>query len=143
MAVNGFYRLTRGTFAQYGLDVPRPEAAIDTVLAHCRDWRWFEREERTACNVLDVIHPLWLLGRQTDHRATEVRDAVAAVLPGILADWVDGAGFAFKAGGEPGMQGTEMWLAITYLAADIIGESDALSWRPRGVHRLEADSPIG
>ena len=28
VAANGFYRLTRGTFAQFGLDVPRPEACI-------------------------------------------------------------------------------------------------------------------
>jgi acetyltransferase-like isoleucine patch superfamily enzyme len=137
MAVNGFYRLTRGTYAQFGVEVPRAEAAIDTVLAHCREWLWFERDGRDGCNVLDVVHPLWLLSRQTGYRRAEIRDAVAGMLPDILADWVDGAGFAFEAGGEPGLQGTEMWLSIIYLAADLLDESDGLGWRPRGVHRLE------
>ncbi|WBO61778.1 hypothetical protein [Streptomyces camelliae] len=31
-AVNGFYRASRGTFAQYGLPVPYPERVIDSVL---------------------------------------------------------------------------------------------------------------
>ena len=142
MAVNGFYRLTRGTYAQFGIPVPNPEAAIDTVLAHCRDYGWFATEARNACNVLDVVHPLWLLGRQTDYRASEIRSAIAGILPGILEDWVDGKGFAFEAGGVPGLQGTEMWLSIVYLAATILDESDALSWKPRGVHRLEPANRI-
>ena len=29
-----------------------------------------------------------------------------------------------------------MWLSITYLLADHLGEADGLSWEPRGVHRL-------
>ena len=33
-----------------------------------------------------------------------------------------------------------MWLSIVYLLADHLGESDGLSWRPQGVHRLE---PVG
>lgn len=140
MAVNGFYRLTRGTYAQFGLDVPRPERAIDTVLAHCAANEWFHREQRTACNVLDVVHPLWLLGRQTVHRRDEVRAGVAGVLTSILDEWVDGEGFAFEPGTPPGLQGTEMWLAIAYLAADVVGESAGLPWRPRGVHRLEPGS---
>jgi hypothetical protein len=32
--VNGFYRLTRGTYAQFGLPLPWPERTIDAVLAH-------------------------------------------------------------------------------------------------------------
>ena len=31
--VNGFYRLTRGTYAQFGLPVPLPEAAINSAIA--------------------------------------------------------------------------------------------------------------
>ena len=142
MAVNGFYRLTRGTYAQFGVPVPNPERAVDTVLAHCRDHGWFVDRERTACNMLDVIHPLWLLGRQSDYRATEIRSAVGAALGAMLDDWVDGEGFAFETGGPPGLQGTEMWLSIVYLAADILGESDGLSWEPRGVHRLEPASSL-
>ncbi len=141
--VNGYYRLTRGTFAQFGLPVPRPEQTIDTVLAHARDGRFFADGRGTACDVLDVIHPLWLCGRQTGHRRAEVqawaRDRLAATLP----RWQTGAGFAFSpaptTGAEhlPSLQGTEMWLAIIWLLADVLGESGALGYRPRGVHRPE------
>lgn len=137
MPVNGFYRLTRGTYAQFGVDLPHPEAAIDTVAAHARENGWFVERSRDACNVLDVVHPLWLAGRQTDHRRAERRDAVAALLADTCGRWVDGEGFAFGADRPPGLQGTEMWLANVYLAADLLGESDGLSWRPRGVHRLD------
>ena len=143
MPVNGFYRLTRGTYAQFGELVPRPEAAIDTVLAHARDHQWFTRRDRNACNVLDVVHPLWLCSRQTDHRAAEIRDNLAALIADTVGRWEDGAGFAFAGPGEPddndrpGLQGTEMWLSILWLAADLIGESAGLSWTPQGVHRPE------
>jgi hypothetical protein len=137
MAVNGFYRLTRGTYAQFGEPVPHAEAAIDTVLAHARDSDWFAADERNACNLLDVVHPLWLLGRQTDYRRAEIRDAVAEVVLGLCADWVDGQGFPWHIGRDhPGLQGTEMFLAVLHLGADILGESAGLSFVPRGVHRL-------
>ena len=32
---------------------------------------------------------------------------------------------------------TEMWLSITWLIADLLGISDALGYRPKGVHRPE------
>jgi acetyltransferase-like isoleucine patch superfamily enzyme len=138
MAVNGYYRMTRGTYAQFGRPLPRPERAIDTVLAHARATDWFAAHERTACNVLDIVHPLWLLGQQTPYRRTEIRDGIAGLLTSSVGDWIDGAGFAFHTGhGPPGLQGTEMWLSIIYLAADLLGTSDGLGWRPRGVHRLE------
>ncbi|MFN8018351.1 MAG: acyltransferase [Acidimicrobiales bacterium] len=138
MAVNGYYRMTRGTYAQFGVPLPHPEAAIDTVLAHARDWHWFEHEETNACNVLDIVHPLWLLGRQVPYRSGDVRAAASRVLDLALAAWVDGQGAPWQVGrDEPGLQGTEMWLSIAYLAADVLGESEGLSWRPRGVHRLE------
>lgn len=137
MAVNGFYRLTRGTYAQFGVEVPRPEAAIDTVLAHARQWRWFADEERNACNLLDVVHPLWLLGHQTGHRRAEARDAVAALLPGLLADWVDGEGFAWDLRrGRPGLRGTEMLLSVVHTAAAVLDEAEGLCFVPRGIHRL-------
>lgn len=41
---------------------------------------------------------------------------------------------------EPGLQGTEMWLAIAWYLADLLGVSDALGYRPRGVHRPEPSS---
>ncbi|WP_239167061.1 acyltransferase [Catellatospora coxensis] len=142
--VNGYYRLTRGTFAQFGLPVPRPEQTIDTVLAHARDDRFFGDGRGTACDVLDVIHPLWLCGRQTRHRRAEVQAWARDRLAATLTRWHPDAGFAFSpaptTGTEhvPGLQGTEMWLAIIWLLADVLGESGALGYRPRGVHRPEA-----
>lgn len=136
MPVNGFYRLTRGTYAQFGEPVPHPEAVIDTVAAHGRDNGWFTVRNRNACNVLDVVHPLWLAAQQTDHRRAELGDRMAGIVEDAAGHWVDGAGFAFEPGAPVGLQGTEMWLAIVYLAADYLGESAGLPWVPRGVHRL-------
>jgi hypothetical protein len=137
MPVNGFYRLTRGTYAQFGLPLPHPEAVIDTVAAHCRHNGWFTERNRSACNVLDVVHPFWLCAAQTGHRRAEIRDAVATMLDDTLGRWEPGAGFAFESGALAGLQGTEMWLSIVWLMADHLGESDGLPWRPRGVHRPE------
>jgi acetyltransferase-like isoleucine patch superfamily enzyme len=143
MPVNGFYRLTRGTYAQFGEPLSRPEAIVDTVIAHARDHRWFVERDHNACNVLDIVHPLWMCLRQVDYRRAEIRDHLAALLDDSVTRWVDGAGFGFagprEPGGndDPGLQGTEMWLSIIWLAADALGESNGLSWRPRGVHRPE------
>ncbi|MFI6697832.1 acyltransferase [Streptomyces sp. NPDC050509] len=150
--VNGYYRLTRGSFAQFGLAVPYPERVVDTVLDHGRDPRWFAAGRENACNVLDVAHPLWLAGRQTGHRAAEVRAWAEERLTRALGRWRDGAGFGFGPAGEggagpgrePGLQGTEMWLAIIWLLADLVGVADRLGYRPRGVHRPEpAGRPWG
>ncbi len=143
--VNGFYRASRGTFAQFGMPLPYPERVIDTVLRHARDPRWFAPGARNACNVLDVAHPLWLT-RGTGYRGDEVRALAARLLSDALSTWVPDAGFSFRepspaARGlpetEPGLQGTEMWLAILWYLADLAGVSDALGYRPRGVHRPE------
>ncbi|MEV4172893.1 acyltransferase [Nonomuraea sp. NPDC049709] len=141
--VNGFYRLTRGTFAQFGLPLPYPERAVDTVLAQARDPRYFGPDTGNACNVLDVIHPLWLTGRQTRHRRAEGEAWARENLARALGGWHDGAGLSFAltrgsgAARTPGLQGTEMWLAIIWLLADYLGISDTLGYRPRGVHRPE------
>ncbi len=143
--VNGFYRATRGTFAQFGLPVPYPERVIDTVLQHAQDVRHFAPDRYNACNVLDVAHPLWLT-RQTGYRAEEVVTLARKLLTGVLKHWIDGSGFAFAAPNAgsrpgqttPGLQGTEMWLATAWLLADLAGVSGALGYRPRGVHRPEA-----
>jgi hypothetical protein len=112
------------------------------VLAHTQDRRRFTGDGYNACNVLDVIHPLWLAARQTDFGRTEGKIWAETMLSGILDRWVDGAGFAFAPDGTddrsiPGLQGTEMWLAIIWLLSDYLGHSDALGFRPRGVHRPE------
>jgi acetyltransferase-like isoleucine patch superfamily enzyme len=140
--VNGFYRLTRGTYAQFGLPLPYPEAAVKTVLAHSNDRRMFTGDGYNACNVLDVIHPLWLAGRQTEVGRADGTRWAGDQLTRILDRWVDGAGFAFAPDGTddrsiPGLQGTEMWLAIIWLLSDYLGLSDALGYHPRGVHRPE------
>jgi acetyltransferase-like isoleucine patch superfamily enzyme len=142
--VNGYYRLTRGSFAQFGLPVPHPERVIDTVLDHARDPRWFRPGRENACNVLDVAHPLWLCARQTPHRGEEVRTWAIARLAEAVMRWQPGRGFGFGPspdgagpGRQPGLQGTEMWLAIIWLLADLAGHSDILGYWPRGVHRPE------
>ena len=134
--VNGFYRASRGTFAQFGLPVPYPERVVDTVLAHARDERFFAPGRRDACNVLDVVHPLWLT-RASRHRAAEVASLARELLEVALDAWAPDAGAAFSEGGEPGLQGSEMWLAIVWYLADLLGLAEELGYRPRGVHRPE------
>jgi len=141
-AVNGFYRLTRGAYAQFGVPLPHPEATIDTVLAHAADPLLETPEGLTACNILDIIHPLWLAAKQTGHRRAEGEAWARGQLAAALERWVDDAGFAFAPlsdgpDGVPGLQGTEMWCAIIWLLADHLRLSDALCYRPRGVHRPE------
>ncbi|MFF0156807.1 acyltransferase [Streptomyces sp. NPDC005263] len=146
--VNGYYRLTRGSFAQFGLPVPHPERVVDAVVDHARDGRYFGAGQENACNVLDVAHPLWLctrrLGANGGHgyRAAEIRAWAERQLAAALPRWRDGRGFGFGPGAsgpgpEPGLQGTEMWLAIIWLLADLLGRSDELGYRPRGIHRPE------
>ena len=141
--VNGFYRLTRGTYAQFGLPLPFPETSIDTILRHTRNRDYFREDRGNACNVLDIIHPLWLCGLQTDYRQQEIQGWATGQLERTLRKWVDGKGFSFnlEQGTDPrsqcSLQGTEMWLSIMYLLAEVIGNADALGYSPKGVHRLE------
>nr|WP_154792526.1 acyltransferase [Occultella kanbiaonis] len=147
--VNGFYRASRGTLAQFGIAVPHAERVVDTVLRHSRDARYFTPERQNACNVLDVAHPLWLV-RAHDYRTAEQTRLAERLLRDCLGRWRDDAGFGFSAGetagarsdAEPGLQGTEMWLSIIWLLADLLGLSGALGYRPRGVHRPEAATSI-
>ncbi|WP_323125718.1 acyltransferase [Microlunatus elymi] len=144
--VNGFYRASRGTYAQFGVPLPFAERVIDTVLAHASVQRYFAPERQNACNVLDVIHPLWLAGRQTDHRRSDVVALARTLLVDAIGHWTPGQGFGFQAPSAgaasvaatvPGLQGTEMWLSIVWLLSDVLGLSGELGYRPRGVHRPE------
>ncbi len=149
--VNGFYRASRGTFAQFGLPIPHAERVIDTVFGQLADDRHFGPGRTTACNMLDVAHPLWLT-RHTNHRRGEVRAFAAEGIDQILGRWVPGAGFGFRFAPPsgpnavehmPGLQGTEMWLATLWYLADLLGISESLGYRPGGVHRPEPGHDLG
>ncbi len=141
--VNGFYRLTRGTYAQFGIPLPYPERTIDAVLAHLRRNGRFERARFDACNVLDVVHPLMLCARQTDYRAEEVAEVMRHFLSAALRHYTPGQGFAFARSEAPGLQGTEMWLSIVGLILTYLGLSDAASFQLVGVHRWGPALPVG
>lgn len=138
--VNGFYRLTRGTYAQFGIAVPRPEAAIDSVLLNYRNHAGFAGPRYNACNLLDTIHPLLLCLQQTDHRRVEAEAIAQDTIARAGERWVDGQGFAFADGQMPGLQGTEMWLSVVHLASRLLGMEGAFPFVPKGVHRTE---PVG
>lgn len=144
LPVNGFYRLTRGTYAQFGIDLPYPERAIDTVLAHSKNTSYFRSDRGNACHVLDVIHPLWLCAKQTDYRRGEGEAWAEAQIARILQKYQENKGFSFELEPdyEAGLQGTEMWLSILYLLADYIGIADALGYYPHGVHRTNVAYPL-
>ena len=140
--VNGFYRLTRGTYAQFNRPLPFPRQAKETIWQHANDEEFFGKGRGNACYVLDVVHPFWLCLKQDACRREEFGGWIMARLPDILARWQDNRGMAFDpyakdANGQPGLQGTEMWLSIIYLMADLLGLPQHLGYRPQGVHRTE------
>lgn len=134
--VNGFYRLTRGTYAQFDLPVPYPEAAIDSVLTSYEDYERFHGASFNACNLLDTIHPLLLCGLQTEHRKEEARKIATDLLGRLERRWVENEGYPFSEPDRPGLQGTEMWLSVIWLCARLLGKDKALSFEPKGVHRF-------
>lgn len=139
--VNGFYRICRGTFAADGIPVPFPAATIDTALAHAADSRYFRQDRGTACDVLDLTHALWLCGLQTGHRGDEVRALAGWHLDRVERNWRPHEGFSFELEVDgsrdrtPGLMGTEMWLAILWYLADLVGVGHRLGYVPRGIHR--------
>ncbi|EUB98539.1 transferase hexapeptide repeat containing protein [Rhizobium sp. CF080] len=136
--VNGFYRLTRGAHAQFGVPVPFPEATINSVISHYRNNRGFSGSTYTACNLLDTIHPLWLCLKQTDF----MRNHAEAVAEDIILQspdrWQSKKGFAFAEGQTGSLQGTEMWLSTLHLAADLLGIAEQFAFVPKGVHRTRS-----
>jgi acetyltransferase-like isoleucine patch superfamily enzyme len=138
--VNGFYRLTRGTFAQFSVPLPRPVDAIDSVLAHTRDETYFRQDRGNACNVLDTIHPLWLCLKQTNHRRSEAEAWAETQIQRVLDSWQPGAGFSFELdrAHAASLMGTEMWLSILWYAADLLSTSESLGYQPQGIHRPTA-----
>ena len=136
--INGFYRLTRGTYAQFGLPVPLPETAINSVLSHYRSNDGFSGATYTACNLLDTVHPLWLCLKQTDFMRTQAATVAEDIILRAPERWNAGRGFAFADGQEASLQGTEMWLSTTHLAADLLGIAEEFAFTPKGVHRTRA-----
>jgi hypothetical protein len=68
------------------------------------------------------------------------------LLRDALDHWIDGQGCGFQArhpntaglpATVPGLQGTEMWLAIVWYLADLAGLGALVDYRPGGVHRPE------
>ena len=134
--VNGTYRAVRGTLAQWGVPVGGQDVLIDTVLRRATQVALAPR--MSACDALDIVHLLrWAGLTSPEHRRAEVAGVARAVLRSTLAAWVPGLGVPFVAGRAPSLQGTEMWLAVAWYAADLLGEAEALGYRPRGVHRPE------
>lgn len=136
-AVNGFYRLTRGTYAQFNRPLPLPERAVDSILRHAASPELFEGKNGTACDVLDVIHPLWLCKKQTLHRFDEGRRWAFLWIDKIIVSWSEGCGFSFDLlqADNPTLMGTEMWFSILYYLCDYIGIAPLLPYTPKGVHR--------
>lgn len=140
--VNGTYRVVRGTLAQWGVLVGGQPALIDSVLRRAEAVAG--APGATACDALDVVHPLWWAGlSRPEYRHAEVAGVARAVLDQVLAAWVPSMGVRFAPDREPSLQGTEMWLAVAWFAADLLGEADALGYRPRGVHRPEPALSLG
>ncbi len=138
--VNGFYRLTRGTYAQFGVSLPAPHASFETVVLNYRNHRGFVGAKYTACNLLDTIHPLLLIARQTDYRRDTGEAIARAIILRALERWRDGEGFPFADGSTPSLQGTEMWLSVVHLAAEYLGMAEHFAFVPKGVHRT---LPVG
>jgi acetyltransferase-like isoleucine patch superfamily enzyme len=135
--VNGFYRLTRGAHAQFGIPVPLPEAAINSVMAHYRSNRGFSGPTYTACNLLDTIHPLWLCLKQTDFMRGQAEAVAEDIILRSPDRWQEKTGFAFADGQAGSLQGTEMWLSTLHLAADLLGLAEHFAFVPKGVHRTQ------
>lgn len=133
--VNGFYRLTRGTYAQFGIPVPFPETTINSVISHYRNNRGFSGPTYTACNLLDTIHPLWLCLKQTDFMRSHAEAVAEDIILHSLDRWQAKGGFAFADGQAGSLQGTEMWLSTLHLAADLLGLAEKFAFVPKGVHR--------
>ncbi len=131
LRVNGWYRTVRGSYGQFGLPLPYAERTVDSVLEH-RDGGC----EFNACNVLDIIYPLWRCGLQTDYRRTEGQAWALETLSRIIPLW--GPGFGFAPEKDPvTLKGTEMWLSIIYNICKYLEKEKLLGYTPKGVHKID------
>jgi hypothetical protein len=118
--------------------VPYPEAAINSVLSHYRNYQGFSGDSYTACNLLDTIHPLWLCLKQTDFMRPQAEAIAETIILRAPERWQAGTGFAFADGQQASLQGTEMWLSTLHLAADVLNLTEQFAFVPQGVHRTRA-----
>lgn len=132
LRVNGYYRLTRGTYDQFKLKPAYTKEAIDTVLKYAEG----KGVPDNACDALDIIHPLYFLKGFTSYRKSEGEAWCVKMLPVFMEKYTSD-GFAFKFGTEASLKGTEMWLSIIFLMCDYLGISDLLGYEPKGVHRIK------
>ncbi|NYI42170.1 DapH/DapD/GlmU-related protein [Demequina lutea] len=129
-AVNGTYRALRGTTAQW--DERRADPLLATTVADYEaglDW-----STANACDALDVVWLLWW-ARGDECLRNRSRSVARTVIDLTLAAWQPEGGLPFEPGGPATLQGTEMWLATLWYAADLMNIADALGYRPAGVHR--------
>lgn len=132
LRVNGYYRLTRGSFDQFKLKPHYVKEAVDTILCYAKE----KGVPVNACDALDIIHPLYFAKGFTSYRKSEGEAWCVRMLPKFLEMWTD-EGFPFSCGGEPSLKGTEMWLSIIYLMCDYLGLAHLLGYEPKGVHRTK------
>lgn len=130
--VNGYYRLTRGTYDQFGYKPAYIKEAVDTVLSYSRQ----KGVPNNACDALDIIHPLYFAKGFTNYRVTEGEAWCVEMLPVFIQKLTD-EGFPFAFGEEASLKGTEMWLSIIYLMCDYLNLSYLLGYEPKGVHRTK------
>lgn len=130
LRINGWYRTVRGSYGQFGLPLPYAERTVDSVLRH-KDGSF----EFNACNVLDIIYPLWRCGLQTEYRRTEGQAWALETLRRIVPLWRPGFGFAPEK--DPvTLKGTEMWLSIVYNICLYLEKEALLGYIPKGVHKI-------
>ncbi|MBQ3109612.1 MAG: acyltransferase [Clostridia bacterium] len=132
LRVNGYYRLTRGTYDQFKLKVAYAKEAVDTVLKYAEA----KGVPDNACDALDIIHPLYFLKGFTPYRQSEGEAWCVKMLPVFMEKYTK-EGFAFKFGTEASLKGTEMWLSIIFLMCDYLGLGHLLGYEPKGVHRIK------
>ena len=130
LRVNGYYRLTRGSYDQFKIPVKLPEKAIDTVLEYAKN----KGIPQNACDALDIIHPLYFAGGFTNYRKSEGEAWCIEMLPEFIK-MAQEDGFPFQRGSEASLKGTEMWLSIIFLMCDYLELGHLLCYEPKGVHR--------
>lgn len=134
LRVNGFYRLTRGSYDQFEYKADYMKEAMDTIL----DYAYKKGVPQNACDALDIIHPMYFIGGFTKYRRAECEAWCVKMLPLFINEFTP-LGFAFEMGGEASLKGSEMWLSVIYLMCDYLSLGELLGYSPKGVHRTHKE----